>query len=209
MAESGLPTPQSASESSDLGEDLVGRLGPNERFGVGVARVEVGADGIFEFLDAAMGSAPDRLVRQLPEPSFHLIEPRAVCRREVHHEPRVTLEPVGNQRCLVRAVVVEHHVDRKVGWNGRFDRLQELSELDGPMLLMLGRPRIASTTSVAAPTPGCVGVAVPRPRAEEAGIFRPKPSEAGGESRGAYSLSEHPTHLAFHLWPVRVRLVDG
>jgi len=40
------------------------------------------------------------------------------------------LQPVANQCCLVRAVVIQHQMDVEVGWNGSVNLLQEVKKLD-------------------------------------------------------------------------------
>ena len=71
-------------ESGDAGEDLIGALGPGKRFRIGVMGVDEGADGGFEFGDAAMNASPDLLVRQFGEPPLNEVEPRSIRRGEVH-----------------------------------------------------------------------------------------------------------------------------
>ena len=62
-------------KSSHTGQDLVGRLRPNERRGRGVAKVDVGEDPGFERARAAMRATPDLFVSQQGEPALHEIEP--------------------------------------------------------------------------------------------------------------------------------------
>src|SRR5437016_11326271 len=71
------------SKTRDAREDLVGSLGPDERFGIGVMSVDERADGGLKLGDAAMHTAADLLVRQFGEPALHQVQPRAVRRGEV------------------------------------------------------------------------------------------------------------------------------
>lgn len=67
-------------------EDLVGGLGPDEGFGVGVLDVDPLADVGFEFGDAAVGGAAEFAVGEFGEPAFDQVEPRAQRDSPVHTE---------------------------------------------------------------------------------------------------------------------------
>jgi hypothetical protein len=60
---------QSLAESRDAGDDLVGGLGPHERLGSLVRRVDVRSDRLLQLLRRPMVAAPERV--------FRLIESRA------------------------------------------------------------------------------------------------------------------------------------
>ena len=91
---------------------------------------QVETDGILQSAGAAAGPATDLLVGEPREPALDLIDPGAVGGREVKLEARVTQQPALDQRCLVGAVIIEHHVDVEVGRHFLVDAVQETSELD-------------------------------------------------------------------------------
>jgi hypothetical protein len=80
-------------EASDAGQDLVGRLRPNEGLRGLVACFEVLTDRFFEFCRARVTAAPKSLLGQVGKPALDLIEPRRVGRRKVQREARVSLQP--------------------------------------------------------------------------------------------------------------------
>ena len=84
--------------------------------------LEVKPDGIFQGARAAMGSAPDLLLRQLGEPALDLVDPGRVGGREVKVEPRVTSQPSMDQKALV----VEDQVDLEVVWTSLSIRSRKL-----------------------------------------------------------------------------------
>ncbi len=56
----------------DLGEDLVGGLGPIKRRRVLVVRIQEVLDGLLEFPDAGVRTTLDLLGGQDAEPAFHV-----------------------------------------------------------------------------------------------------------------------------------------
>ena len=70
------------------------------------------------------GAATDLLLREQREPAHHLVDPRAVRRREVKMEARKTNQPAVNERRLVGAVAVEHEVNVEVGGDLTVDTVE-------------------------------------------------------------------------------------
>ena len=68
-------------------EDLIGSLGPKERFGVLVGVIDIALDGGFELAGAAKDPAAELLLGEGGEPSFHQIQPRGARGREVKVKP--------------------------------------------------------------------------------------------------------------------------
>src|SRR4051794_3496867 len=57
-------------------EDLLGGLGPHERFGIGVPAGDPGAYVGFEGLHRLVDAAADELFGEVGEPAFDLVDPR-------------------------------------------------------------------------------------------------------------------------------------
>src|SRR5438270_13196562 len=76
----------SQAKSLDAGEDLVGRLDPDERLGLFIVGGEVEPDCVLESAGAAMSAAPKLLLSQGGEPPLDLIDPGGIGRREVEVE---------------------------------------------------------------------------------------------------------------------------
>src|SRR6266567_1211613 len=64
-----------AAEAFDGGQDIVGCLGPAERFGVGVAGLDIGIDRRFQVGGRAMGATLDLLLGQQREEPLDLVDP--------------------------------------------------------------------------------------------------------------------------------------
>ena len=64
-----------AAEAFDGGQDIVGCLGPAERFGVGVAGLDIGIDLRFQVGGRAMGATLDLLLGQQREEPLDLVDP--------------------------------------------------------------------------------------------------------------------------------------
>ena len=120
----------SQSKSSDAGEDVIGSLDPYERLRIGVVSSEIQADGVLQCTRAAVAAAPDLLLGECPKPTFDLVDPGGVGRREVQVEPGMAQQPTLDKRRLVRAVIVEDQMDLEVAWNLGIDAIQELAKLN-------------------------------------------------------------------------------
>ena len=59
----------------DAGQDIVGGLGPAERFGVCIGGLDVGLDGVFELGDRAEHASFQGPLGQQREEAFDLIDP--------------------------------------------------------------------------------------------------------------------------------------
>src|SRR5215469_10086092 len=130
-------------KSRDGLEDGISALGPDERLGIGVVRVNESGDVSFELLDTAMDAALDLLVGEQREPAFDLIKPGGAGRCEVHVIARVAGEPSPDRRRLVGGVIVEHQVYVEIGWNRLLDLGQEVAEFDRAMTLVAAADDLA------------------------------------------------------------------
>jgi hypothetical protein len=65
---------------ADLGEDLVGGGGPDERFRIGVPVLDVGADAVDQGVDRGERAAADGLFGDDAEPGLDLVDPRGADR---------------------------------------------------------------------------------------------------------------------------------
>ena len=97
------------------GQNLVCRLGPNERRGILIVDLNVFADGPFQFLHAAKHAAANPFVGECGEPSLDQVQPRTVGRREVNMKPRALGQPMADERRFVCAVVVQNEMDVEPG----------------------------------------------------------------------------------------------
>ena len=87
------------------------------------------ADSFFQFSDRAEGAATQPLVGDLGKPAFDLVEPRTAGRRKVQMIARSPLEPGGDLRRLVCAVVVQHQMNFEVRRHRVLNLLEETQEL--------------------------------------------------------------------------------
>ena len=67
----------SLAKVGDVGQDLVGGLGPDKRFGVFIGDVQVAVDGSLKFGSALMHAAAQLLFGEQTEPALHQVQPRA------------------------------------------------------------------------------------------------------------------------------------
>ena len=110
----------------DLFQDVGGLCGPDKGLGILVVTVDVLADGLDQFLDAAKSAAAEPVFGQVAEEAFHHVQPRAAGGREVHVETRMASEPALHLRMLVGRVVVHDHVDLFTSRDHIIDHAQEL-----------------------------------------------------------------------------------
>jgi len=123
-------------KTSNAVDDVVLRLDPYERLGIGVVIGQVYADGIVKRTRAAVAAAANLLFSQLSKPALHLIDPGRVGGREVKVEARVPKQPAVDQRRLVGAVVVQDEMHLQVRWHFRVNTIEELAELGGAVSSM-------------------------------------------------------------------------
>ena len=135
----------SLAKVGDVGQDLVGGLGPDKRFGVFVGDVQVAVDGSLQFGSALMHAAAQLLFGEQTEPALHQVQPRGAGGCEVHMEAGPLGKPVPDQRRLVGGVVVRDQVDVEVGGHLGLDGIEEFAELHGPV------PLVATTNHFAGP----------------------------------------------------------
>ena len=72
-------------------------------------------DGFFQFACRAVHTTANLLFGQGGEPTLYQIQPGGAGRREVHVKPRMPGQPAMDQRCFVRAVIVQdqRHVQNR------------------------------------------------------------------------------------------------
>src|SRR5262249_8327662 len=121
-------------KSSDASEDLISGLRPDERLGAAVGEGDVGHNRSFQGARADMRTAFDLFLAQQSEPALDEIQPRRTGRREMQVEARMPYEPAVNRWRFVGAVIVENQVDGQIGRYRGVDRLEELAELDRPVV---------------------------------------------------------------------------
>ena len=120
-------------EPLDGGEDVVGRLGPSEGFGIGVVLIDEGGDVGFQVGDAAMDAAAYLLVGDQGEEPLDLVEPGRAGRGQVDVPAGPLGEPGTDHRGLVGGVVVHDQVDIEVLGHVGLDLVEELEELRCPV----------------------------------------------------------------------------
>lgn len=127
----------------DLAEDEIGRRGPDERLWRAIVRGDVVEDGLAQVGDGAEIAAADRLVGNLGEPAFDLVEPGTVRGNEVQMEPGMARQPAAHRRSLVGGVVVEHEVKVQTRRHAFVDLFEEADEV------ALSVARLAATDDLA------------------------------------------------------------
>jgi hypothetical protein len=72
--------------------------------------IDVLPDGVFQLFDAAEDTT-NALVSDLGKPAFDQIQPGTVSGREMDMETVPFGQPVPDDGCLVRSLIIHHHVD--------------------------------------------------------------------------------------------------
>ena len=121
------------SQRAERRQELVGRLGPDERRGLLVADRQIRLDRPFQLRRAPVGAAPDLPLGECGEPPLDLIEPGGARRREVQVEPRPAEQPLVNHGRLVRAVVVQDEMDVEFSRHRRVNDRQERAKFYRPV----------------------------------------------------------------------------
>ena len=119
----------------DGGDDFVWIGGPHERFGVIVGFPEEAVDGGLEVDDRAEHTAFEAALAEFGEEALDGVEPGGRGRRVVEDETRMPRQPGSGFGVLVRAVIVEDHVDDLAGGDLGLDRVQEADEFLVPVAL--------------------------------------------------------------------------
>jgi hypothetical protein len=122
--------------SSNAGEDLVCGSGPHEGRGIFVVDHDIFTNGGFQLLYAAKYAAANPFVGELGEPAFNQIDPGTVGGSKVNVEVWALGEPLPDHRRFVSRVIVDDVMDHHSGRHLRFDRVQELAELQPTMTAM-------------------------------------------------------------------------
>ena len=107
---------------------MCGRFGPDEGLGVVVPGFHPSADVRLERLHGTVVAADQEVSGDKGEEPFDLVDPAGVGRREVHVEPRVSLQSLADGGVLVGSVVVADLVDLSTRI-GALDRVQERNEI--------------------------------------------------------------------------------
>jgi hypothetical protein len=99
----------------ELGEDDIGRFGPDEGPGIVVVFLQVAVDGGLEVGDRTEHAAADALAGHLGEEAFNRIEPGPGGWGEVKDPARVAGEPGFDLGMLMGGVIIEDGVDQFAG----------------------------------------------------------------------------------------------
>lgn len=95
-------------------EDRIGGGSPLERFAVLIVVGDELVDSLNQLPDRPEGSAANRFVGDEAKESLGLIQPRTICRDEMHMPSRSCGQPDFGFQVLVAAVVVDHAVDVQI-----------------------------------------------------------------------------------------------
>src|SRR5436190_14779539 len=96
---------------SDFAQDEVCGSSPHEGLGLLVVSLDVVLDGLSESRDAQEVAAADALLGDLGKEALDLIEPGTVSGNEMSVPTWMAGQPAHHFGCLVRRVVVQHHVN--------------------------------------------------------------------------------------------------
>lgn len=106
-------------------QDVLSGFRPAERLGSHIIVAEVLINRLNELSDAAEDSTANASLRQVAEPAFDRVEPRARRRNEVQVEAWVPPYPSAHGRVRVRRVIVHDQMKRKPGRRLHIDFLEE------------------------------------------------------------------------------------
>jgi hypothetical protein len=130
-------------KSGELGEDGIGGRRPREGARGAVVTGHVVHDALDEGANRLKRAASDRLPSNQPEPDLHLIEPRAVGRREMHVVARPLGQPRADLGMLVGGVVVHDQVDLQPRGNLGVEMPKECEKLLVPVPALALREDVA------------------------------------------------------------------
>ena len=93
----------------------------------------IGAHVLFDLLDQIFDtfecSAADRLLGDVIEPDFNLVEPRRVRRHIMHVPARMKCQPALDGRMFVSGVIIHDHMDIKLARNVLIDAFEKVELL--------------------------------------------------------------------------------
>ena len=115
-------------KSSEFLQDRIGGSGPGERRGLGVVLIHEQLDAVDKLLNVSERPALDGALTDDAEPTFDLIEPGRVSRREVNMESRPLSEPGADLGVFVCGVIIHHHMHVQCRWHVGFNVTQEGQE---------------------------------------------------------------------------------
>ena len=98
--------------------------------------IDVLPDSAFQFFDAAEDTTANALVGDLRKPAFDQIQPGTVSGREMDMETGSFSEPVSDDGCLVRSVIVHHNVDLEPRGHVGLDGAEKFPEFLRPVTPM-------------------------------------------------------------------------
>ena len=113
----------------ELGEDLVGVLGPGERLAALVPAVAEPTDRGHQLLDAGEVATAQGLALDDGEEHLDQVQPGAIGGREVQLDPGMAGQPGLDLGVLVGGVVVHHYMQlpTRIGLGDELEELQELA----------------------------------------------------------------------------------
>jgi hypothetical protein len=123
-------------ETSDAGQNLVGRPGPDEGFRIFVVNINIFADGRLQLFHASEYATTNPLVGDFGEPALHQVDPGTVGGGEMDTKARSFGEPLPDARRFVRAVVVQDDMNIEIGGHVGLDGIQKSAEFVGTMATM-------------------------------------------------------------------------
>src|SRR3989304_5469168 len=109
----------------DFVQDHVRVLGPDEAAWGLVVMSEVPFNRGDEGWHALEGAPTNAVARDLAEPPFDEVQPRTAGRNEMKVHPRMTTQPPVDGWALVRAQVVQDHMDGVVSRRGLLDAVEK------------------------------------------------------------------------------------
>ena len=115
--------------SGDHFEDLAGRLGPDEWFGICIVLFQVFHDGTFELLDTFEDAAANTFSGDLGKEPLDHVEPGSRGRCEVQMEAGMGFEPALYGRSLMRGIVVNDEMEIETSGCLLVDQSEKAQEL--------------------------------------------------------------------------------
>jgi len=122
---------------------------------------EIVLDRRLQLPGASMGTSPDLFLRESGKPPLRHVKPGSACRGEVHMITGALRQPRMNRRGLMRAVVVQNHMDVQGFRNRTVYPIEKLPKLNIPVPSMalpdhFPRPHIQRSKEGCRPVPAVV-----------------------------------------------------